>query len=154
MTDPRTLLTMGVAVIALTSFQSIGSPLSLFQNITSYEDHSVMWSEYTGGAKVVDIDTTITVVLKVQMGTGYSWVLESNPEDCFTSMGKPFISGKSVEPGGSQNQVFTFLANQAGHYTVTFAYRPGNDVVWPSPRPVRTVTYDVTVSAPPAMIIP
>lgn len=70
----------------------------------------------------INVNAAIEIRLKAQLGTGYSWSLETPPKAGFHTVDAPTISNETI-PGGWQYQIFAFVGSEPGRYPITFAYR-------------------------------
>ena len=76
----------------------------------------------TGKKMDVYKDSVFAVKLEAQLGTGYSWKVESGGAD-FEQIGKPdVITSGQKKTGGIDIQVFTFKAIKAGQCELKFVY--------------------------------
>ncbi len=96
-----------------------------------------------GNKRTVKVGEKFSITLKENTSTGYKWSYTATPSMGLTQMGISTSDGKtsSGTVGEESKKTWTFLANKAGTYTLTFTYAREFD----SAKPAKTQVYTIVV---------
>lgn len=101
-------------------------------------------SRHNGGSASLPVGGRLVITLQAQPGTGYGWHVTSAPSRFLQLQSNVFRPGGGL-PGGTENQVLTFLAREAGKTVLVLSYRGPGDTTAPA---VKQFQLAVTVARP------
>ena len=94
------------------------------ENTAQAEPMTVTLTEGQNGSTVaLALESTLTVRLSAQLGTGYSWAITQQNGQALRLTKEYVESPSGLMPGGTETQVFVFSSIAAGDENVELAYR-------------------------------